>query len=84
MAMSHDITRQANSLDNKSASPLKSPAVTQDAKSWEAGYKAGHSGKQADTPPPGVDALAWSSGVIEGQADRRSGKVRPATRKMQP
>ena len=60
------------------------PAVRQDAKSWQAGYKAGHSGKPTDAPPPGVDGLAWSSGVIEGQADRQAGKVRPLTRKPQP
>lgn len=59
----------------------KPPAVPQDARSWEAGYKAGHSGKPTNTPPPGVDALAWSSGVIEGHADRKAGKVRPLTRK---
>ena len=60
------------------------PAVTQDAKSWEAGYKAGHSGKPTDTPPPGVDPLAYVSGVIEGKADRHSGKVRPLVRKPPP
>jgi hypothetical protein len=62
----------------------KLPAVPQDAKSWEAGYKAGHTGKQTVTPPPGVDAFAWSSGVIEGQADRKAGKVRPLARKLPP
>ena len=56
-------------------------AVPQDPKSWAAGYKAGHSGKLPTAPPPGVDALAWSSGVIEGQADRQAGRVRPLTRK---
>jgi hypothetical protein len=59
----------------------KPPKVTQDAKSWEAGYKAGHAGKPTDAPPPGVDGLAWISGVIEGQADRQAGKVRPVVRK---
>lgn len=55
------------------------PTVPQDAKSWQAGYKAGHSGKP--TPAPhGVDPLAWASGVIEGQADRQAGKVRPVVR----
>jgi hypothetical protein len=54
----------------------KQPAVLQDAKSWQAGYKAGHCDKP--TPAPlGVDPLAWASGVIEGQADREAGKVRP-------
>ena len=60
------------------------PAVTQDAKSWEAGYKAGHSGKPTETPPPGVDPLSYFSGVIEGKADRHSGKVRPLVRKPPP
>ena len=55
--------------------------VSQDAKSWQAGYKAGHSGASTETPP-GVDDLAWISGFIEGQADRQSGKVRPADRKL--
>ena len=61
----------------------KPPAIRHDAESWEAGYKAGHSGKPAGTAPEGVDVLAWISGVIEGQADQRSGKVRPATRNPQ-
>ena len=56
------------------------PAVPQDEKSWLAGYKAGHAGKPI-AAPPGVDALAWASGVIEGQADRQAGRVRPLARK---
>jgi len=60
--------------------PSPVPVVTQDPEAWTAGYKAGHSGQQT-TPPPGIDALAWSSGVIEGQADRKAGKVRPLARK---
>jgi hypothetical protein len=56
-----------------------SPAVRQDPPSWQAGYKAGHTGAST-TPPPGVDPLAWVSGVIEGQADRQAGKVRPLVR----
>lgn len=64
---------------------LANPSVvSQDATTWEAGYKNGHAGKPTDTAPPGVDALAWSSGVIEGKADRQAGKVRPLTRKPQP
>ena len=54
----------------------KSPAVTLDAESWAAGYKAGHAGEPTDAPPLGVDSWAWISGVIEGQADRLTGKVR--------
>jgi hypothetical protein len=56
------------------------PAVTQDAESWQAGYRAGHLGKPND-PPPGMDGLSWISGFIEGQADRAAGKVRPVIRK---
>ena len=62
----------------------KLPAVTQDPAAWQAGYKAGHAGKPTDQAPPGIDALAWFSGVIEGKADRQAGKVRPLIRKPQP
>ena len=43
--------------------------IRQDPKAWQAGYEAGQAGK---TPPlpPGVDGLAFYSGVIEGQAVR--------------
>ena len=60
---------------------LKKPAVTLDAESWAAGYKAGHAGDSPGAPSSVVDGLAWSSGFIEGQADRASGKVRPTVRK---
>ena len=43
--------------------------IKQDPTAWEAGYKAGLSG-QATTAPPGVDGVAWYSGLIEGKADR--------------
>jgi|SRR5450631_51938 len=59
----------------------KRTGVIQDAASWEAGYKAGHSGQPSDEPPPGVDPLSWSSGIIEGKADREVGRVRPLLRK---
>ena len=66
------------------SSPMNQPpAVRQDAKSWQAGYKAGHSGKPS-TAPPGVDPLSWVSGFIEGQADRQAGRVRPVTRPPTP
>jgi hypothetical protein len=61
--------------------PSAPPVVTQDAASWQAGYKAGHGGATSDKPPPGVDALSWASGAIEGKADRAAGKVRPLVRK---
>lgn len=48
----------------------KPPAVIQDPAAWKAGYHAGLSGKASTPPPPGVDALAYVSGVIEGQAAR--------------
>jgi len=57
--------------------------ITQDAKSWEAGYKNGHGGTLDETPK-GVDGLAYTSGLIEGQADRAAGRVRPLSRKPQP
>jgi hypothetical protein len=55
--------------------------AAQDPKSWVAGYRAGHTGKIPDAPPPGTDALSWSSGVIEGRADKEAGRVRPLTGK---
>jgi ribosome modulation factor len=56
--------------------------VRQDAESWAAGYKAGHSGQNTTTPPAGTkDSLAWISGAIEGKADRAAGIVRPLVRK---
>ncbi|MCC6709710.1 MAG: hypothetical protein IT492_19325 [Gammaproteobacteria bacterium] len=51
----------------------KKPAVTLDKKSWDAGYQAGHAG-DCSIVAPGCDGLAWSSGFIEGQADRQAGK----------
>lgn len=61
-----------------------SHTVTQDVASWRAGYQAGHSGQSMATPPPGADPLAYASGVIEGQADRHSGKVRLLAVKLSP
>ena len=34
---------------------------------WQAGFDAGQQGRP-DTPPRGVDGLAWVSGYIEGKA----------------
>lgn len=45
------------------------PDAKQDPKAWNAGYQAGLTGKAPRTPP-GVDGLAFQSGVIEGRADR--------------
>jgi hypothetical protein len=60
---------------------MKKPAVTLNAESWAAGYKAGHAGDSSVAPSSVVDGLAWASGFIEGQADRQAGKVRPTVRK---
>jgi len=62
----------------------KPPAMTQGPKSWEAGYNAGHSGKPTDPPSPGTDRLAYASGFVEGEADRKAGRARPFARKPQP
>jgi len=43
--------------------------IRQDPKAWQAGYEAGQAGR-TPPPPPGVDGLAFYSGVIEGQAVR--------------
>jgi hypothetical protein len=47
--------------------------IKQDGPSWEQGRKAGEKGLPSD-PPKGVDALAFASGYVEGQAirDKRS------------
>ena len=41
--------------------------IKQDPEAWEAGYEAGRAGKTPPTPP-GVDGLAFQSGVIEGRS----------------
>lgn len=45
-------------------------AVKLDAKSWDAGYHAGLSGKSDYPVPMGLDCLSWYSGFIEGKAER--------------
>ena len=62
----------------------KRPAVQQDEASWRAGYKAGLSGMPSPEPPPGVDRLAYVSGVIEGQAARAQDVVRLPVRHQEP
>ena len=63
---------------------MRKPAVPQDPAAWKVGYKAGLSGATA-APPPGVDALAFASGVIEGQAARSAKVTRlPVSHKPQP
>jgi hypothetical protein len=71
---------ETEGFDVKTAYPRRG-GVTQDEKSWVAGYMAGHRGKPADSAPPDVDHLSWVSGLIEGKADREAGRVRPLSRK---
>jgi hypothetical protein len=66
---------ETEGFDVKTAYPRRG-GVTQDEKSWTAGYRAGHSGKPGDSAPPEVDHLSWVSGLIEGKADRDAGHVR--------
>lgn len=47
--------------------------VDLDSRSWQAGYDAGFQGLPGWPVPAGLDGLSWSSGYIEGEADR----VRP-------
>jgi hypothetical protein len=51
-------------------------AVRMDEGSWRIGYNAGYaSPKTPPEVPTGVtDTLAFSAGVIEGQADKQAGK----------
>jgi hypothetical protein len=44
--------------------------IRQDPKAWQAGYEAGQQAGKTPPLPPGVDGLAFYSGVIEGQAVR--------------
>jgi ribosome modulation factor len=57
-----------------------SPRIRLDEASWQAGYNAGVSGVGSSTCPPEVpDALAYTSGFLEGQAARR--RARASARK---
>lgn len=56
-------------------SATQPPMVRQDPKAWEAGYNAGFDGKTRRVPA-GVDGLSFSSGLIEGEADRKQGRRR--------
>jgi hypothetical protein len=44
--------------------------IRQDPKAWQAGYEAGQRAGKTPPLPPGLDGLAFYSGVIEGQAVR--------------
>jgi len=59
------------------------PKVRQDPKAWETGYNAGLEGK-AMRPPAGIDGLAFYSGLIEGEADRKLGRRDHKPTKPQP
>jgi hypothetical protein len=48
---------------------MHAPIVIQDSASWRTGYRDGLAGDCA-TPPPGLDGLAYVSGLIEGRAAR--------------
>ena len=50
--------------------------IKQDPASWLAGYRSGYLGEPSTTrrPPGAPDSLAWTSGRIEGTADREAGK----------
>jgi hypothetical protein len=63
---------------------MKTPAITQDPDAWMRGYRAGLAGDAA-APPPGIDALSYVSGRIEGQAARGQKVTRlPLKPKPQP
>ena len=51
---------------------LSERGITQDERSWRAGYAAGYTAKLAGKPtlqaPRGVDGLSYASGAIEGAA----------------
>ncbi len=44
--------------------------ISMDHQAWQAGYAAGLQGR-ANTSPPELDDLAFSSGYIEGKAHRQ-------------
>jgi hypothetical protein len=48
--------------------------VRQDVESWAAGYASAYERAGPIRMPPGLDGLAWSSGRIEGEADRLAGR----------
>jgi hypothetical protein len=51
----------------------KSPVIKHDATAWRAGFIAGNLGRATPCPypPTSAEALAWSSGKIEGAAKPR-------------
>ncbi len=50
--------------------------IKQDPASWLAGYRSAYAGEPSNTrrPASAPDSLAWTSGRIEGAADRAAGK----------
>jgi hypothetical protein len=75
----HKLTVEAGKGIEMKAIYGRNNGVTQDEKSWTAGYSAGCSGRPADVPPD-ADRLSWISSLIEGKADRDAGRVRPLSR----
>jgi hypothetical protein len=45
-----------------------------DPASWAAGYASAYERSGTPRMPPGLDGLSWSSGRIEGEADRLAGR----------
>lgn len=45
-----------------------------DPESWQAGYRSAYERAGPASVPPGTDPLSWSSGRIEGAADREAGR----------
>ncbi len=50
--------------------------VSMDHQAWQLGFAAGAAGA-SNLAPDGLDALAWSSGYIEGRAQREGFEVKP-------
>lgn len=46
-----------------------------DAEAWAAGYRSAYERAGPARLPPGLDGLSWSSGRIEGEADRLAGRA---------
>jgi len=45
--------------------------VQQDRAAWAAGYAAGQASQWVPPTPPGMDALSYWAGVVEGKAARQ-------------
>lgn len=56
-------------MHDAQAGPRPYVMVSMDHRAWQLGFAAGAAG-QANQTPDSLDDLAWSSGYIEGQAQR--------------